>query len=346
MSLRFHEIAEANHHILNPFTEEKLQLLGEICHLHEDMRLLDLACGKGEMLIQWAQRYNIMGVGVDISSAFIETAKARAFQLDVSHKLNFLVGDAADYPEAHHQFDIVSCIGATWIGGGLPGTLQLMQTALRSGGGILLVGEAYWREPPNEAIYTALETEPGAYVSLGETLERFEAAGLELVEMIMADTDSWDRYEARQWMAVRQFVENNPDDENIDALQNWIAKNRRAYLTYSRRYLGWGIFILREAGKPIAKPPLPHNPHRPVGVDRTDTMLWVRLEDGRVIGTPIEWYPWLKNATPEQFNNVELTANGLVWHDLNQRLEVADLLRGQYTPIGLDGEDSVSRKKR
>ena len=31
MSLRYHEISEANHRILNPFTEEKLRLLGEIC---------------------------------------------------------------------------------------------------------------------------------------------------------------------------------------------------------------------------------------------------------------------------------------------------------------------------
>ena len=33
MSLRYHEIAEGNHRILNPFTEEKLMLLGQICRL-------------------------------------------------------------------------------------------------------------------------------------------------------------------------------------------------------------------------------------------------------------------------------------------------------------------------
>ncbi|HET7770643.1 MAG TPA: hypothetical protein VFN74_17850 [Chloroflexota bacterium] len=33
MSLRHHEIAEANRRILNPFTAEKLALLGEICRL-------------------------------------------------------------------------------------------------------------------------------------------------------------------------------------------------------------------------------------------------------------------------------------------------------------------------
>lgn len=56
MSLRLHEIAETNHRILNPFDETKLMLLGEICRLQSGMRQLDLACGKGEMLCQWAKR--------------------------------------------------------------------------------------------------------------------------------------------------------------------------------------------------------------------------------------------------------------------------------------------------
>lgn len=47
MSLRHHEIAESGHRILNPITEEKLMLLGEVCRLEEGQRLLDLACGKG-----------------------------------------------------------------------------------------------------------------------------------------------------------------------------------------------------------------------------------------------------------------------------------------------------------
>ena len=41
MSLRFHEIAEATHRILNPFTEDQLMLLGDICRLSAATRQLD-----------------------------------------------------------------------------------------------------------------------------------------------------------------------------------------------------------------------------------------------------------------------------------------------------------------
>lgn len=46
MSLRHHEIAEAGHRILNPFTDEKLMLLGQVCRVGEGTRVLDLACGR------------------------------------------------------------------------------------------------------------------------------------------------------------------------------------------------------------------------------------------------------------------------------------------------------------
>ena len=55
MSLRHHEIAEAGHRILNPFTEDKLRLLGEVTRVGPGTRILDLACGKGELLCRWAE---------------------------------------------------------------------------------------------------------------------------------------------------------------------------------------------------------------------------------------------------------------------------------------------------
>ena len=38
MSLRFHAIAESYHRILNPFTEDHLLLLAEICRLHPGIK--------------------------------------------------------------------------------------------------------------------------------------------------------------------------------------------------------------------------------------------------------------------------------------------------------------------
>ena len=244
MSLRFHEIGETYHRILNPFTEDQLMLLGEICRLQPSMRQLDLACGKGEMLCRWAEEYGIGGVGVDISTVFLDAAKMRAVELSVVEKVRFVQGDAGEYPQATHDFDVVSCIGATWIGNGLIGTLELMTPALKPGGQ-LLVGEPFWIEPPPEPAYAAMGVGKDDYVSLVDTLDRFESAGMRLVEMVLANHYGWDRYEAPQWMAVADFLRSNPGDPDAPALREWIDINRRVYLEYGRRYLGWGVFVLR-----------------------------------------------------------------------------------------------------
>ena len=248
MSLRFHEVVESNHRILNPFTLDKLMLLGEICHLQAGMRQLDLACGKAEMLCQWANRWNIHGVGVDISQVFLDAAQARAVEMGVADHITLVEADAGKYltdgVDGADRFDIVSCIGATWIGGGLLGTLKLMLPMLQEGG-LLLVGEPYWIDLPPDAAYAEWGVGRDDYTSLVGTLDRFESQGLELVEMVLADHNSWDRYEASQWWTFYDWVRAHPDDPDLPEFRETHIRAQRSYLEYGRRYFGWGVFVLR-----------------------------------------------------------------------------------------------------
>ena len=143
--LRQHEIAEAGHRILNPITDEKLELLGELCRWQRDQRLLDLGSGKGEMLCTWARRHGIQGLGVDLSEVHVAAARDRAAHLGVADRVRFEQAEASGFAVDQASFDAVACIGATWIGGGLAGTIDLMRPALAPGG-LLLIGEPFWRE--------------------------------------------------------------------------------------------------------------------------------------------------------------------------------------------------------
>lgn len=247
MSLRFHEIAEQNHRILNPFTDDQLMLLGEICRLHSGMRQLDLCCGKGEMLCRWSALAGITGTGVDISPVFLAAAQRRAAELHVADRVTFVEGDAGAYPIPAGEFDIVSCIGATWIGGGLVGTLSQLRAGLRDRDSLLLVGEPYWIDPPPDEAYAAVAGgDREAYTTLASTLDRIESAGLELVEMVAANHHGWDRYAARQWVAVSDWLRANPENPDAAPIRELHLRSRREYLAYTRRFLGWGVFVLRQ----------------------------------------------------------------------------------------------------
>jgi SAM-dependent methyltransferase len=245
--LRQHEIAEAEHRILNPFTDEKLMLLGRVCRLGPGQRLLDLACGKGEMLCRWAAEYGIGGLGVDISTVFLTAARARAVELGVADRVEFHHGDAGRVAVDPGAYDAVSCVGATWIGGGLAGTIALMRPALRPGG-MILVGEPYWTRPPPPDTLAAMGVQPDEFTSLVGTLDRFESAGTQLVEMVLADGDSWDRYAAGQWWNVTGWLAGNAGHPDAPAMRRYLDASRRSHLRYQRDLLGWGVFVLRPAG--------------------------------------------------------------------------------------------------
>jgi SAM-dependent methyltransferase len=224
---------------MNPFSEEKLLLLGEICGVSASSRVLDLACGKGELLCRWAQTFGSHGVGVDLSETFLAAARARAAGLDVSGRVAFVQGDAGAYEAEAGAFDVACCVGATWIAGGVPGTIELLRRAARRGG-YLLVGEPFWHDEPPAAAFEA-----GEFTSLAGTLDLIESAGAELVELVGASTDDWDRFEAAQWDALTDWLTAHPGDARSDQVRGFRDHARRRYVGYRRRYLGWAVFVLR-----------------------------------------------------------------------------------------------------
>jgi hypothetical protein len=240
---RYHEISEVDHRILNPLTLDQLTAIGDICGLHSGQRHLDLASGKGEMLCQYALRYGTTGVGVDVHGGCIRSANARAVELGVENAVQFVHEDASTYAAPADSFDVVSCIGATWIGGGLPGTLRLMQAPLRRDGW-LLVGELFWNEQPPPAVADALGF-GDEVVDLAGVLACVDEAGLDLVEMMLASQETWDRYAASQWLNVSNWLAAYPDDPEAAEVRAQRDDSRRKYLQYERRCLGWGVFVMR-----------------------------------------------------------------------------------------------------
>jgi SAM-dependent methyltransferase len=206
--------------------------------------MLDLACGSGELLCTWARDHHVTGTGVDISTVFLAAARARAIELDVAHQVGFIHGDASDHV-ADDPVDIGSCIGATWIGGGVAGTVDLLRRSLRPGG-TMLIGEPYWhREPPDQATVEGCDAiAADGFRVLPELLEQFGELGCDVVEMVLADQDSWDRYVAAQWLNTRRWLDAHPDDELAGQMRAELTTAPARYVRYRREYLGWGVFAL------------------------------------------------------------------------------------------------------
>ena len=241
---RIFNITESAHRIHNPFTPEKLATLGAALRLEPGTRVLDLGSGSGEMLCTWARDYGISGVGIDMSRLFTEQAKLRAEELGVADRVEFIHGDAAGYV-ADEKVGVAACVGATWIGGGVVGAIELLAKSLRTGG-IILIGEPYWLQlPPTEEVAKGCRAGSiSDFLLLPELLASFGNLDYDVVEMVLADQDSWDRYEAAKLLTMRRWLETNPDDDFAKDVRAELTSAPERYATYTREYLGWGVFAL------------------------------------------------------------------------------------------------------
>jgi cyclopropane fatty-acyl-phospholipid synthase-like methyltransferase len=228
-----------------PLTQAQLLRLAHMCQVNIGTRVLDLACGRGELLAQWARQHELQGTGVDDSAAAITLAQKRAEELEVWSQLQFVVADVLAYPQPYHQYNVIALLSATGLAATLPEVLDTLRQAIKKDtGGLLLVGEMFWRQEPTPALCRALEVERDWLETPASLVDQFTAAGLELVDMLLLTPADWDAYYAQQWRTCAAWLAEHDDDADAPALRDWLHRSRRYYLHYEREALGWGAFVV------------------------------------------------------------------------------------------------------
>ncbi|MDQ0426433.1 SAM-dependent methyltransferase [Cellulomonas iranensis] len=241
---RLFSIRESRHRIHNPLTAPQLATLGAALDLRPGATVLDLACGSGELLATWARDHGVTGLGVDLNPDFLAHARARADALGVGDRVRFVEADASGWV-ADAPVDVAACVGATWIGGGVPGTLELLRRSLRPGG-LLLVGEPYWRAVPTTPGELAACGVPSAdaYRTLPGLLAGYGDLGYDVVEMVCATEESWDRYQASQWLTMRRWADAHPQHDLHDEVRRLLAEEPARYAAGTRAFFGWAVVAL------------------------------------------------------------------------------------------------------
>ena len=243
---KFFDIAHREHVLCNPMSVEKLEQLVALMRLRPGARVLEIATGKGEFIVRLAERYGIEGVGVDLSPYCVADAKRKHQERVPDARLRFLEMDGADYvPEKPESFDLVACIGASWIYGGHRGTLAALKGMVAPGSWIV-VGEPYWRQEPTRAYLEAIEEERDTFGTHYENVKVGEEHGLALAYTLVSNQDDWDQYEGLQWYATGEWANAHPEDPDVAEVLKRVRENRKAYLRWGREMLGWAIYVFKK----------------------------------------------------------------------------------------------------
>ena len=243
---KFFDITHRDHVLCNPMSLDKFGELVDLLRLEPGAQVLEIATGKGEFIIRLTERYGIEGVGVDLSPYCVAGAKRKHQERVPEAKLSFLEMDGADYqPERPESYDLVACIGASWIYGGHRGTLKALNgmAAPRSW---IVVGEPYWRQEPVAEYLEAAGEERSSFGTHNENVEVGQELGLELVYTVVSNQDDWDKYEGLQWYAAAKWAIEHPDDPDVEEVLRRVRHDKEVYLRWGRESLGWAIYVFKK----------------------------------------------------------------------------------------------------
>jgi len=231
------------HTVLNPMSTIKIDELIELLNLKSQAEILDIACGKGEILTWIAERYTISGVGVAISPFFVADAKQNLKQRVPNSRIEILNMDGADY-KPDRLFDLSMCIGASWIYKGYQETLRALKSMTKPSG-LILVGEPFWLKEPEEAYLTAAGETRDDFGTHYENVQAGTEEDLILLYSLVSNQDDWDRYSALRWYSTAKFAEENTDDPDVTEIVKRIDREKATYLQWGRDTVGWAIYLFQ-----------------------------------------------------------------------------------------------------
>ena len=239
---RFTTIAHSERDWLGPLSDGAIDALLDGVR-PSPVRTVDVGCGKGALLANVLQRFGGAGVGVEPNPEFAHSAIERVAARAPRASLALHECDLADAALPEGAFDLAVCTGASQAFG-TPEQAVAGLARLVPPGGLVLLGEGYWRRRPDPAYAGLLGGEDSMLDHAGNVTmgRRHGLACLRTRESTLAE---WDAYEGAYAAAVRAWCEANPDDPDAQAFRERIDSWNAAFHRWGRDTLGFGLYLFR-----------------------------------------------------------------------------------------------------
>lgn len=230
----------------NPISSEKVDRLVSVLDMPSNARALDAGCGRGEFLIRVVEATGANGIGIDLDPACIAAARKSAAGRIAAESYEFREGDIQHEPLEPNSIELAICVGSTHAFGAgeaaYPNTLQSLSGIVRPGG-MILVGEGYWKQPPNPE-YLKLIGEPvGIYRNHAENISFAERHGLVPLYATVSSDDEWDDFEWRHRISIERQATRRPDDPATQRKLKRSREWRDGYLQWGRSTMGFGFYL-------------------------------------------------------------------------------------------------------
>jgi SAM-dependent methyltransferase len=222
-----------------PLSLEHAGLLMDRLDLTPGLRVADIGCAWGELLLRVVERAGdgVRGTGVDTDARALARGREAARQRGLGERVEFVEADAAAWRQTA---DRVLCVGASHAFGGTGGALAALG-GLVPAGGRLLFGDGYWAAEPSGR---AVELFGEEMLPLGGVLEAARDRGWRVIHMSVADQREWDDFESTFRAGRQEWLLSHPGDPRAGEVRAWLDGREREYMEVYRGVLGFAYLVL------------------------------------------------------------------------------------------------------
>ncbi len=221
------------------------QLIAELPVQRGD-RVIDVGCGSGAFLRRLAERKGVVGLGVDLDASAIATAQAAA-----GEGVEFRVADVTKLEGAEGRYDLAICLGSTHAYGvgevAFPRAIEALGRLVKPGG-VVLLGEGYWKQEPAPD-YLALLGEPtGIYRDHAGNMAFLAERGWVTRYATESSETEWDAFEAGHQERIERAAAAAPEDAQLAQRLQWRRVWMDGYQRWGRATMGFGFYLCQTPG--------------------------------------------------------------------------------------------------
>ena len=206
--------------------------------------VLDVGCGKGELLLRALQHVGGAARGIEPNPAFAAAARSRARELGLTAHVTIEECRWQDLPAPPARVALAICTGSVHAFGSLGDALRALH-AIVVPRGLALVAQGYWKREPAPEYLTALGSARDEQDDWDGTLARAEASGWRVRHAHASTREEWDDYERAYAANVHAWCAAHADDPDAPAFAERITRWSALVERYGLETMGYALLLLQ-----------------------------------------------------------------------------------------------------
>jgi len=218
------------------------RLAGDLAARHP-ASVTDLGCGWGELLLRiLAAGPGARGTGIDTHGPDLARARRNATDRELSDRVAFVEGPAAEYTESA---DVLVNVGSYQAFGTVADGLRALRQRVNPGGAVLFAAE-FWEVPPPPDRLARMW--PGITaddcLDLPTMVDEAVAAGFRPLRVESASRSEWEEFESGLAAEREEWLLAHPDHAEADRVRAELDTQRGIWLRGHRDVMGFAYLTL------------------------------------------------------------------------------------------------------